>query len=32
MTSFDYIVGLLVGGVGAWAWIFALSWLPVLVR
>jgi hypothetical protein len=32
MTSFDFTVAALVGGIGAWAWLVALSWLPVLAR
>lgn len=32
MTAFESFIGLLVGGVGAMAWIDALSWLLVIVR
>jgi hypothetical protein len=32
VTSFDYTIAALVGGIGAWAWLVALSWLPAVVR
>jgi hypothetical protein len=32
MTTFDLTIATIVGGIGAWAWLVALSWLPAVVR